>query len=453
MPEIAIDWFLERLAPRGEQQAFIWADRAYSYAWLAQEIGAWQERLKQEGILPGQVVAIHGDYSPALSALLLALVANRNIAVPLSSASAENQDQFAELAQVEVAFHFQPDDSWQIQRSNRAVTHELLLALRQRGNPGLVLFSSGSTGKSKGILHDMSLLLAKFQKPRPALRTVALLLLDHIGGINTLLHTLANGGTLITPTGRTPGEVCAAVERHRAELLPASPTFLNLLLVAEAYQHYDLSSLKLVTYGTEVMPEAILQRLRQALPGVTLAQTYGLSELGILRAKSRSSDSLWVKVGGEGVETKVVDGLLWIRTQSAMLGYLNAPSPFDEEGWFNTGDRVQQDGEYLRILGRESDWINVGGVKVYPAEVESVLLEMENLLDATVYGENHPLTGQIVAARIRLAAPEELASLKRRIRAHCSGRLEPYKIPINVTITEQPDHSARFKKQRPKPGS
>lgn len=315
-----------------------------------------------------------------------------------------------------------------------------------------MLFSSGSTGKSKGIVHDLSLLLEKFRTPRAALKTIAFLLLDHIGGINTLLHTLANAGTLITPTGRSPGEVCAAIARHRAELLPASPTFLNLLLVAEAPLHFDLSSLKLITYGTEVMPETVLHRLSQALPGVTLSQTYGLSELGILRAKSRSSDSLWVKVGGDGVETKIVDGVLWIRTRSAMLGYLNAPSPFTADGWFNTGDRVEQDGEYLRILGRESDWINVGGAKVYPAEEKSVLLEMENVLDATVYGERHPLIGQMVVALVLLARPEDPSSLKQRMRAHCAGRLEPFKIPVKITITDQAVHSVRFKKKRPGEG-
>jgi long-chain acyl-CoA synthetase len=447
---MAITWFLERLTQRGEQPAFIWSDQPYSYAWLAREVGEWQGRLRQAGVAPGQIVAVVGDYSPALSALLIALVANGNILVPIASASAENQTLFADMAQVEVAVHFAPDDTWRIERPARTVDHPLLLALRTSGSPGLVLCSSGSTGKSKGIVHDMGRILAKFAKPRPAWRTIAFLLLDHIGGMNTLLHTLANGGVLITPAGRTPAHVCQAIAAHQAELLPASPTFLNLLLVAEAYRQFDLSSLKLVTYGTEVMPETVLRRLAQALPGVTLAQTYGLSELGILRAKSRRSDSLWVKVGGEGVETKVVDGVLWVRTQSAMLGYLNAPSPFDADGWFNTGDKVEQDGDYLRILGRESDWINVGGQKVYPAEVESVLLEMANVVDATVYGERHPLTGQIVVARLLLGAPEELSALKRRLREHCRGRLEPYKVPVKVVLAEAPDHGARFKKKRPK---
>ena len=111
------------------------------------------------------------------------------------------------------------------------------------------------------------------------------------------------------------------------------------------------------------MPESTLKRIHEIFPQVQLLQTYGLSELGILRSKSKDSTSLWVKVGGHGFETKVVDGILWIRAQSAMMGYLNAANPFDEEGWMNTEDEVEVDGDYIRILGRRTDIINVGGQK------------------------------------------------------------------------------------------
>jgi acyl-CoA synthetase (AMP-forming)/AMP-acid ligase II len=131
-----------------------------------------------------------------------------------------------------------------------------------------------------------------------------------------------------------------------------------------------------------------------------------------------------------------------------MLGYLNAPSPFDEEGWMNTQDVVEVDGEYIRILGRRSEIINVGGQKVYPAEVESVLLQLPNIKDVAVVGERHPITGQIVTARINLFEPEDLTELKRRVRAFCRERLAPYKIPVKIVITDQEQHSARFKKMR-----
>lgn len=301
---------------------------------------------------------------------------------------------------------------------------------------------------SKAAVHDIVPMLDKFKVRRHTLRTITFLLFDHIGGFNTLLYSLSNGGCIITVPDRRPETVCATIERYRVELLPTSPTFLNLLLVSHAYQGRDLSSLKLVTYGTEPMPENTLQRIHELFPDVRLLQTYGLSEVGILRSKSKSSDSLWVKVGGEGYETRIVDGMLEIKATSAMLGYLNAPSPFTADGWFETGDVVEQDGEYIRILGRDSEIINVGGEKVYPAEVESVLESMDSVDEAVVGGEPHPLTGSIVAVRVKLSSDEDLRTFRRRMRAYCQDKLARYKIPQKVEIVSGSMQGTRFKKMR-----
>ena len=167
-----------------------------------------------------------------------------------------------------------------------------------------------------------------------------------------------------------------------------------------------------------------------------------------MRTHSRDSSSLWLKLGGEGVETKVVDGTLWIRSQTAMLGYLNAPSPFDGEGWYNTHDAVEVDGEYLRILGRASEIINVGGVKVYPAEVENVLQQMENIREVIVWGKSNSVSGQVVAASVSLFEAENQQSLERRTRAFCQTRLSPHKIPLVIEMVEGDLHGVRFKKIR-----
>src|SRR5260221_9709387 len=149
------------------------------------------------------------------------------------------------------------------------------------------------------------------------------------------------------------------------------------------------------------MPESTLKRFHELFPKVRLLQTYGLSEVGILRSTSRSSDSLWVKVGGDGFQTRVVDGMLEIKARYAMLGYLNAASPFTADGWFKTGDAVEVDGEYFRILGRKSELINVGGEKVYPVEVESVLQAMEGVENVAGKGESHPIAGESVPGRVK----------------------------------------------------
>jgi long-chain acyl-CoA synthetase len=317
-----------------------------------------------------------------------------------------------------------------------------------RRRAGLVLFSSGSTGKSKASLHDFGKILEKFKIARHKMRVLNFLLFDHIGGINTLFYTLSNGGLIVTSADRSPETVCCLIETYQIDLLPTTPTFLNLLLISEAYKERNLRSLKMITYGTETMPESVLQKMARLFPNVQLLQTYGLSEVGILRSKSKSSDSLWVKVGGEGFETKVVDDILWIKAQSAMLGYLNRPSPFTEDGWFITGDAVEVDGEYLRILGRQSEIINVGGEKVFPAEVESVIQMMLGVEDASVTAEKNPIMGQIVQAHVRLNTAETTSEFRKRMHEYCRSKLSPYKIPQKVVISSNRMHGERFKKMR-----
>lgn len=446
---MAIEWLFERMTQWGSDPALIWSDQVTTYAQLLERVALWQTRLTEHNVKAGQVVALSGDYTPNACALLLALIDCKAIVVPLTKAVEVHRQEFLDIAEVEVEIVFDDADGWRMQARDVTASNPLILQLRAAGAPGLVLFSSGSTGKSKAALHDFTRLLEKFKVPRQKMCTLTFLLLDHIGGINTLFYTLSNGGTVVSVRSRDPDVVCQAIERHRVELLPTSPTFLNLLLISEAYKRYDLSSLKLVTYGTEVMPESTLKRVHELLPNVRLQQTYGLSELGILRSKSKDSGSLWVKVGGEGFETKVVDGILWIRAQSAMLGYLNAPSPFDAEGWMNTGDMVEVDGEYIRILGRQSEIINVGGQKVYPAEVESVLLQMDNVKDVVVFGEKNPITGHIVVARVNLFEPEDPRAFKQRLRAFCRDKLAAYKIPVKVEISGQAQYNPRYKRVRP----
>jgi acyl-coenzyme A synthetase/AMP-(fatty) acid ligase len=132
-----------------------------------------------------------------------------------------------------------------------------------------------------------------------------------------------------------------------------------------------------------------------------------------------------------------------------MLGYLNAPSPFDADGWLDTQDKVEIDGEFIKILGRTTDIINVGGNKVYPAEVESVLLELDNVCDAVCFGESNPIMGEVVAARVQLEHPEPLAELTKRMRAHARTRVARYKIPVRLEVVDHAVVNARFKKVRP----
>lgn len=445
-----IDFLREVFRENRAAASFVFQDTVYSYDWLLRRIDEDREYLTQSRLPPGSVVMLHADFSPHAMATMLCLMERGDIVVPVAPDSEHSADPYAEIAAVDFDLR-RSGDKWHVQPRSDHIKHPLLSALTDTGHPGLVLFSSGTTGEPKGVLHDLTRLLRKYRTRRHCHRTLAFLLFDHIGGIDTALYSLANGSCLVLAEDRSPDRVCQAIERHRVAVLPAAPTFLNLLAISGAWQRYDLSSLEIVTYGAEMMPESTLRRCREMFPGVALMQKYGTSEVGTLRSKSRSSDSLWVKLGGEGYRTRIVDGKLEIKAESSMLGYLNAESPFTPDGWFKTGDLVEVDGEFIRFLGRDSDVINVGGRKVNPAEVESLIAGLANIKDVVVFGKPNPLMGQVVHAVVRTIDDEDAGQLQRRVRAACSEALDKHKVPMTVEITDRPLSSERFKQLRREP--
>lgn len=446
----AVDFILGRFSAT-TGPAVIAPSAHCSFAELAAAVERWEGELERGGVGPGTVVGLEGDFSPSSIGLFLALAALRATVVPHLRERRAGREEGDALAEAEVAVVVDRSDGVRIEPTGRTASHELYAQLRRRGHPGLVQLSSGTSGEPKAAVHDLALLLEKFSRRRPSATTLAFLLFDHMGGINTMLHALSNHATLVAPGDRSPATICRLIEMHRVELLPATPTFLNLLLLSDAHRSHDLGSLKTISYGAEPMPAATLARLRAAFPSVELRQTYGMVELGVMRSRSRADDSLWVSVGGEGYETRVVDGVLQVRARSMLLGYLNSPTAFTDDGWFVTGDEVEQDGEYLRFLGRNSDLINVGGEKVYPAEVEGVIESMEGVVEATVYGEPNGLLGQIVCARVTADEPPD--GLASQVRRFCGERLDRFKVPVRVAVEDGGRAPAeRVKKSRRTPG-
>jgi acyl-CoA synthetase (AMP-forming)/AMP-acid ligase II len=444
-----MDFLLDRFAQAPDAVAFIDDGRHFTYGELGSVVARSRAFLERQGIGRGEVVVTVGDYSPEMFAFMLALVQQGSVFAPLTRESVVEKDAVMEIAEASWFVDFRPDlDEICAQATGRTPANPLTRSLLHRGAAGLLLFSSGSTGSPKGILHEWDRMASRFQQPRKAIVAICFLMLDHFGGINTLLSITSSLGTVVTVRDRTVESICATIARDRVEVLPTTPSFLNLLVRSGAHERFDLSSLKGITYGTEVMPQATLERLRDIFPGVRLQQTYGLSELGVLRSKSRDDGSLWVRIGGEGFATKVIDEILWIKSSYAMLGYLNAPSPFDADGWFCTEDRVEVDGDWFRILGRVTDLMNIGGQKVYPAEVEDVILELDNVTDVAVFAEQNALIGSIVVARVVTETPESRSALKKRIRAACSERLAAFKVPTKVVLADEPLYSPRHKKQR-----
>jgi long-chain acyl-CoA synthetase len=447
MKQNSIAFLHDVFRKNAQQEAIVWNGQTYTYDWLEKQISYCNSFLVEKNIQPGSVVVLKGDFTPNSIAFFLALAENNCIIVPLTL-SVKNEEKLIQIAGAEFLIAIDETDQFTINILEKASTNEFYELIRKHEHPGLVLFSSGTSGEPKCAVHDFSRLLEKFHEKKTALRTLNFLLFDHWGGLNTMLHILSNNGVVISTKDRSPQNICRLIEKYRIELLPASPTFLNLLLLSEAYKQFDMSSLRIISYGTEPMLPSTLQRLKIVFPGVKLLQTYGLIELGVLQSKSQNDESLWVKLGGNGYQLRVVNGLLEIKAASAMLGYLNAPSPFTEDGWFKTGDAVEVQGEYFRILGRKSELINVGGEKVYPSEIESVIQEMPNVAEVRIHGEKSPIMGMIVVATIRLFEEEDKKVFITRLKAFCRDRLAAYKVPVKIIIDKELQYGDRLKKTR-----
>ena len=445
------DFLFSEFGKNKDRNALIWKDNIYSYSSIHEKYLVWKKKLSGEyPISEGSIVSLEGNFSPNTISILLSLIDMNCIIVPLNYSGKPDKEELISISQPDFRISVNEEDEVKIYKTEKPdsfKTHSLIEILHERNHPGLILFSSGTSGKPKAAVHDFTKLLNKFKTKRDPFVTMNFLLFDHWGGLNTLFHTLSNGGTVLSPAVRTPEYICAQIEKFKVELLPSSPTFLNLLLISEAYKRFDMSSLKIISYGTEPMSSSTLQRLNSVFPEVKFRQTYGLIEVGVLRTKSKDDGSLWLKLGGEGFEIRVADNILQIRSDSAILGYLNYPSPFTEDGFFITGDQVETDGDYYRILGRVSQQINVGGEKVFPAEIENVIKEMDNIADAVVYGEKNPITGNIICADIVLLKEENKSEVKSRLKKFCRERLQGFKVPTKINIVDNLIISERFKKR------
>lgn len=442
-----MSFLLKRFRDNADKIAIIDDGKSYTYGELLEGIlDLSSTTLKGIG---NKVVAIIGGYSFYNIALFLALCENKNIIVPLvecnETALKESMTDIKINAE-NLEFPNSKFPNLEFLETNDK-KHTIIENLFRQNHAGLVLFSSGSTGKPKAMVHDLNTLISSFEAKKPRkLNMLLFLLFDHIGGINTLLNILATLSTAIIPRQRNSDEICALIEKYKVSVLPSNPTFLNLILMSNAHKKYDLSSLKMITYGTEAMSESLLARLKATFKKVKFLQTFGTSETGILNTSSKSSGSTYIKLND--AEYKTINGELWIKSKTQILGYLNADMSAFKDGWFKTGDLVLRDGEYLKIVGRLKELINIGGKKALPSEIESVIMELENIADCVVYGEKNAITGQSVSCDVVLKSDMAKDELKKLIRSTCASKLERYKIPSKINVVEKIAFTKRFKKVR-----
>ncbi|BAI79867.1 AMP-dependent synthetase and ligase [Deferribacter desulfuricans SSM1] len=445
-------WLIEKFKDFDSKIAILYNDKKYTYRELYEKIREFLSFFQGKNIKKGEVVALLGNYSFENLALLLALKENKNIIVPITSTKEHEIQERLKEGNVDKVLKIE-NSLIKVQELDSNEKHLLIKKLQEKGKSGLILFSSGSTGKPKAMIHDFDNLVDSYEgRKEKNINTLIFLSFDHIGGIDTIFRQFSIGGTITIPYSRSPDAICKVIEKHQVNVLPASPTFLNLLLISGIYKEYDLSSLNIIAFGAEPMPEYLLKELKKTFPKVNFQQKYGTSETNAVKVINKNNNGLYIKIDDLNIEYKIVDDELWLRSKTQILGYLNAPmDSFTEDGWFRTGDlvEVKQDG-YLKIIGRSKEIINVGGEKVLPQEVENVILELDEVVDVMVYGESNPITGQTVVADIVLKDGIDKKEAKKLIRKHCRSKLDNYKVPTKINFVEKISFGDRFKKIRRK---
>jgi len=284
--------------------------------------------------------------------------------------------------------------------------------------PLLILKTGGSTGRPRHVVHSVERFLEKYSlKESPPSRQMVLYAPSHIAGLDAFLQAVHRGGTLVLPEDRSPRAIAESIEEQSVEVLPASPTMLQFLLLSGELEGRDLSSVKVIPHGAEPMPEALSRRVKEVFPAARLVQRFGMTELGALPVREDPKDSRAMYLEAANHTWKVQDGELHIWSPGRMLGTLEEGLMDDSDPWFRTGDLAERTPRgSIRILGRRDSLINVGGEKVLPGLVEDMILQVPAIRDALVFAIPNPMTGQAVAARIVCEGELELVDVLSKLR-------------------------------------
>lgn len=451
-----IGFKLENIAlfSRQRGEAELWLDDSGVLTWadFGSAVEAARAQCLAQGVRAGDIVVVPGEAKLDSLAWLFGAAEVGAVVAPLRL----QREKEIQTWQQHVVIGWRVQEGQIIKAGEGTASTEaagLLELLRAANHPGLILATGGTTGTAKLVLHDFATLLGNIPiKQGRAWRTLPLMRFDHIGGLDIAWRALAGAQVLVAPPAElTPEAVAATVVRHRVEVLPATPSFLNLLLMSDAHRTHDLSSLRVVPYGAEPMPTGLLQRLRVAMPQVNFVQRFGTSETGALPV-SDSGAGLILVTKSAGFEWKIIDDELWVHSPARGLGYLAGGDTerFTSTGWFRTGDLAEQfpDGS-VKIHGRRAELINVGGEKVLPSAVESVLLSHPLIADCRVMPLPNAVLGQVVAAEIVWRGEErDPVTVKRLVHEFAVSLLPKCHLPAVVRLVAAIETTRNLKKNR-----
>jgi len=328
-------------------------------------------------------------------------------------------------------------------------------------NPALIRFSSGTTGRSKGVVLSHETLLARVTACNsglaigPADRVLWILPMAHHFAVSIVLYLL-HGATTLLAKSHLGEDLMNELEATRATVLYAAPFHHGLL--AACPNARPLPHLRLAVSTAAALPATVAEKWRARF-GMPLTQGLGIIEGGLPLLNIRHAADKPFSVGQPqaGFQIRIRDaddngiGELMLKGPGFFDAYLDPWQPSAgvlEDGWLATGDlaSIDDDGS-VTLAGRLKSIINVAGLKCFPEEIEAVLNEQADVLECRVYAHPHPETGSIPAAEIVLRDPANPPKNLKLI-GHCRERLAAYKVPLKFTFVEKLQRTASGKIQR-----
>jgi len=304
--------------------------------------------------------------------------------------------------------------------------------------PHLVL-TTGTTGAPRAVRHDWSRLVGPVLDTPSGSGQRWLLAygMNQFGGLQVLLHVMAAGATLVATEEFVPRQGLLAAREHGVTHASATPTYWRFLLAELRSDGGAAPGLRQITLGGEAVPAAVLDELGRIFPAARVTQIYAANEFGKALSVRDAEHGLPVAelIGADGVELKVEDGELWVRTPYGMLGYYGEDAD-DSTNWRRTGDLVEVVGGRVHFRGRVSEVINVGGVKVHPLPVEERIDTLPGVDLVRVFGRPNALTGAVVAVEIVAAPGTDTDALGRAVREACAD-LPPASRPRSIKFVSE----------------
>lgn len=320
-------------------------------------------------------------------------------------------------------------------------------------SPLLVLRTGGTTGDPRHVVHSVASLLSPYHpEMRPPVGLLVLYAADHIAGLDAFFQAFHRGSTLVVPPSLAPRDLAHCIESQRIQVLPATPTLLQFLLLSGELEGRELGAVTTIPHGAEPMPPALRERIAKAFPNARLLQRFGMTELGALpvRADPAAPEALFLD--SVDYAWKVEDGELLIQSPTRMLGTLEDGPVDPASTWHRTGDLAEQTPRgSIRILGRREALINVGGSKIVPEIVEAMILEQPGVRDVAVCGIPNPLTGQALCAQVIFAGEADPHGLMKALRAAAREKcLSLAHVPTRIEAVAELDKTAVGKRARPR---